>query len=323
MKLTTKYTKFKQKFAPTELGNLTDGEALQVNRLGLTTLLTTLLFLAYRDMGAIPLVIFIMSLVVNFSLLLLHLVDKNTAHDPEPIVDISRIVFAAMVLVLIMFSIAKKFSSDPSPDIPRWINYPGSLTTLIIYLILIVTIYLMPYIEVMISKDCLLNRMVYDSYNWEIRTKGLVFTSSYLRRLSAADRFASKFPELFDSSELKYYLVYPKTFLNYTEGQELQAIRVLSCCELKGVNKEVKLELLGQLNSIINAKELERKAPDDIDSLLEFTIKEILNYYGAKPKVNEVSKVAVTTDKDYAKMFEVVRRKMEIEVNKDFYKENN
>ena len=146
MKLTTKYTKFKQKFAPTVLGNLTDGEALQVNRLGLTTLLTTLLFLAYRDMGAIPLVIFIMSLVVNFSLLLLHLVDKHTAHDPEPIVDIFRIVFAAMVLGLIMFSIAKKFSSDPSPDIPRWINYPGSLTTLIIYLILIVTIYLMPYI---------------------------------------------------------------------------------------------------------------------------------------------------------------------------------
>lgn len=317
MKL-TKFTKFKQKYAPNENGLLiTTGEALQFNRFGLTTLLSTILFVAFKNIGVLPIIIFFISIAYSLLQFIFYMASKlfndyNYDYDIESYSVFTRLFFIVSIGTLLTFSLIEPYLDSVSA--PIFVK-SGETVSLVIYSLLFLAIHYGSYVEVNISELFLSNANLRNT--WKIKTKGLIFTLSFLKVRKFKYELECKFTELFNVSVSTEDLLNPTAFLNYDKGEELRAIRALSCHKTKGVDEEVKLELLEELNSILKIKKTD--SPDDIDNLFEFAVKETLNYYGANPKPIEASghgpegKVAVRSKEEHAQVLDRVRRKMEVE----------
>lgn len=314
MKL-TKFTKFKEKYAPNENGLLiTTGEALQFNRFGLTTLLSTILFVAFKNIGSAPIIIFFISIAYSLLQFIFYMAAKSFNdynYDIESYSVFTRLFFIVSIGTLLTLSLIDPYLDSASG--PIFVK-SGETVNLVIYSLLFLIIYYGPYVEVKISELFLSNANLRNT--WKIKTKGLIFTLSFLKIRKFKYELECKFPELFNVSVSTEDLLNPTAFLNYDKGEELRAIRALSCHKTKGVDEEVKLELLEELNSILKIKKTD--SPDDIDNLFEFAVKETLDYYGANPKPIEASghdtegKVAVRSKEEHAQVLDRVRRKMEV-----------
>lgn len=151
MKL-TKFTKFKEKYAPSENGLLiTTGEALQFNRFGLTTLLSTILFVAFKNIGSTPIIIFFISIAYSLLQFIFYMAAKSFNdynYDIESYSVFTRLFFIVSIGTLLTLSLIDPYLDSASAPI---LVKSGETVNLVIYSLLFLTIYYGPYVEVKIS----------------------------------------------------------------------------------------------------------------------------------------------------------------------------